>query len=382
MRVCLGVQPDDHTIITSASSEPLLAEAAMSAMAHFVPCQTLQEYVQDSLVSMGHRGELIAQEILLGAMDKAREATDSRDYEEGRGVLLTDFFKALFPEDTASAVNAAKPSRVRSDGEFLKLQDRLPRARIWFNHYVKVHSYRVLNRKYLWRLVVRGAAIACANNQAGGDMVFPYIIDSNLPVGRENVGLLIVQVKNDGTFSIRPHLSLFDAMDPFELGIYDRDELNPPPVIRMVFALAASSPCVRLVEMAGQAMPQRAANIRASVKIKNAFSAAKKKSTDKPKANRGYTAYDIWCGGASSKTFGYILPEYDPVYANLLGMSMRRSLLYSQGAQGRQPAVQTQRRKLNPTDEEHSAHWENWIANPDGASAAEADGATFDSDSD
>jgi hypothetical protein len=382
MRVCLGVQSDNYTIITSASSEPLLAEAAMSAMAHFVPCQTLQGYVQDSLVSTGDRGELIAQVILLGAMDKARKATGSQAYERGRGALLSDFFKALFPAGTASAVNAAKPSRVRSDGEFMELKDRLPRARIWFNHYIKVHSYRVLNRKYLWRLVVRGAAIVCANNQAGIDMVFPYIIDSDLEVGRDNIGLLIVQVKNDGIFSIRPHLSLFDAMDPFELGIYDRDEANPPPVIRMVFALAASSPCVRLVEMAGQSMSQRATNIRASVKIKNAFCAAKKKTTDKPKANRGYTAYDIWCGGASSKTFGYILPEYDPVYANLLRISMRRSLVYSQGAQGRQPTVQTQRRKLNPADEEHSAHWENWIANPDGPSAAEADGATFDSDSD
>jgi hypothetical protein len=373
MRVCLGFLSHDYTMVTSASSEPLLAEAALSATYDFAPCKTLEHYVRDSVVRLGDRGELIAAEILLGAVDKARKADGSTGYEDGRGVLLSDFFKALFPADIASGVENAMPSRVRSDDELKPLKERLPRARIWFNHFVKVHSPRVLNRKYLWRLLVRGAAAICTNHQAGADVALPYVVDDTLPVGRNNVGILIVPVKNDGRFSVRPHLSLFHVLNPYKLGIYDRDETDPPPVIRMVFALAASAPCVHLVEIVEPAQHEAA---RAGIKL-STLTSGDKKPTDKPKVNRQYTAYDIWCGRASSKTFGYIRSEHDLVYDNLLRLSMRRP---SQHALGIEPAVQAHWQRLHPAEEEDPAHWAQWIDVPDITSAPENDGTSLDSD--
>jgi hypothetical protein len=369
MRVCLGVIPDNHTIITSASSEPLLAEAAMDAMKDFESCKTLDHYVQSSAMSTGDRGELIVEQIMLGAHDKARKQVMWGAHEEDRAVDLAKFFVALFGQDTADRVASAVPSRVMSKEDFHTLKERFPRAKIWFNHYVKVHSSRVLNLKYLWRYIPRGAAVVCTDNQTAVDAAWPFIIDSSLPVGSNNTGVILGQTKNDLAYSDSPDLPLFEAIDPFKLGIFDEDETNLPPLIRIVFALAASTPCIKLVEL--RTTPPREAKIKAGLKIRevleatpHASSSASESGSDMD-ARHDYTAYDIWCGGAKSSTFGCIQPAQDDIYDNLLRLSLRRFPVYLQSgwahSEDEKKRVEDQRRKLNPGDSKHSSHWSNWI---------------------
>ncbi|THH07894.1 hypothetical protein EW145_g3079 [Phellinidium pouzarii] len=90
--------------------------------------------------------------------------------------------------------------------------------------------------------MARGAGVICANSQSGVDDLLLYCYrDKNL--GRDNIGVIEFQMKNDMQYGKTIHPYLFDAMDPFHIGVFDDecDELpdGPMPVIRIVAALAS-----------------------------------------------------------------------------------------------------------------------------------------------
>jgi hypothetical protein len=121
-------------------------------------------------------------------------------------------------------------------------------AKMYFNHFVKVADYQVINRDYLWRMILRGAAIVCANNQAGVEFIIPFCY-SDKELGRANVSGMFWQIKNDARFGGHPHAYLFDAMDPYKLGTYDDQdedaETGGLPIIRVVAALVSKVPLLR-----------------------------------------------------------------------------------------------------------------------------------------
>ena len=168
-------------------------------------------------------------------------------------------------------------------------------SKIYFNHFIKIHDPRVVNRKYLWMLIARGAAVFCANNQVGVDIVIPFTFyDAEL--GRRNVSAILIQVKNDRKFSTTPRRSLFEGMDPFFVGVFDHSDDKPLPVIRMVFALSSAKSGVTIME------PQKTKYLRIA----------------KAKKSLPYTSYDIWCAGAFAKTFAVINKSEEQVYEQLL----------------------------------------------------------------
>ena len=57
------------------------------------------------------------------------------------------------------------------------------------------------------------------------------------------------QAKNDPSFTDQANASLFEAMDPFTVKIFDDDSGSDIPVIRIVFALAADRPGVQVVKV-------------------------------------------------------------------------------------------------------------------------------------
>ncbi|KAJ2986782.1 hypothetical protein NUW54_g9632 [Trametes sanguinea] len=82
-------------------------------------------------------------------------------------------------------------------------------------------------------------------------------------------------------------------MNPYRCGLFDRDVKEPLPVLRMVFALASPEAAV-----ASPAIPVR--------------------QSPRRDGTAAFTAYDIWCAGASSKTFDVIQQAEDDTFANLL----------------------------------------------------------------
>jgi hypothetical protein len=155
----------------------------------------------------------------------------------------------------------------------------------------------MVNQKYLWMFIARGAAILCANNEVGIDVVIPFLYYDD-KLARWNVSAMLYQSKNDRSFSITPKRWLFDGMNPFSVGVFDPDD-EPLPVIRMVFALSSAKSGVTIME------PER---------TRYRQKAKKRKAKKSPP----YTSYDIWCAGAFAKTFAVINEAEEETYKQLL----------------------------------------------------------------
>jgi hypothetical protein len=134
------------------------------------------------------------------------------------------------------------------------------------------------------RLIARGAAGLCADFQYGLDIVIPFLYWDSL-LQQENVSAFIIQVKNNQTFQANPCDWVFDLMNPYHIGFFDKNETTPVPIIRMVFALASTTPAVVVLQPPERMQPPRDAVYQSK------FQADK------------YTSFDIWCAMASHKTF-------------------------------------------------------------------------------
>ncbi|KAF8346737.1 hypothetical protein F5887DRAFT_883158, partial [Amanita rubescens] len=183
----------------------------------------------------------------------------------------------------------------------------------------------VVNRKYLWMLIARGAAILCANNQVGIDVLVPFTYyDAEL--GRRNVSAILIQMNNDQKISTTP----FDGMNPFFVGVFD-DE--PLPVIRMVFALSSEKRGVTIMEPEG----------------------SRKAKETKAKKSPPYTSYDIWCAGAFAKTFAVTNMTEEHVYEQLLKIC--NPFLESYKSTLGLPDEEAQKRSMNPGSMIDADHW-------------------------
>ncbi|KAI0044973.1 hypothetical protein FA95DRAFT_1608076 [Auriscalpium vulgare] len=294
MRFCMVASPGFKQLITCAPSEPLLAVAAMEAMRiktwmhQFPVAEGLLYHMERSGIIKGEHGELIAALVFMLAWDDAQAAhhTYTRDIHL---VSVEEFLRSLLPADAVQTILSSTPSHL-SDAKYTSttFAEAFKDAKIYFTHYVKIDDFAVLSRKYLVGLITRGVAVMCPNNQRAVDIVIPFLYFDNR-LQRTNVSAILVQVKNDASFTDTLRTSTFGFMDPYDVGIFEEDEPEPVPVICIVTALASPRPGVKV---AGR-RPHRT-------------------RLDK------YTAWDIWIAGLSHETFVPIQQKENFVYQELL----------------------------------------------------------------
>ena len=182
-------------------------------------------------------------------------------------------------------IDSALPSFARDQEGRKPLAKIFKDSRIWFNHALKVRNQDLINVRYLWRFITRGAMILCANCTRGVDLVVPICYSGNV-LSRRTVTAILIQVKNDTRFGQVSHGYLFDGMNLFLINLFDQ---APLPIIRMVFALASTKSAVNYV-------PGRQSWL---------------------KDEKRFTSYDIWCAGTSLETFP-IIKDDGPAYLKLL----------------------------------------------------------------
>ena len=119
---------------------------------------------------------------------------------------------------------------------------------------------------------------------------------------KDKVSAVMVRVENDTNIGIKVQNDLFMGMDPFRCRVFADGVENPPPVLRMVFALASSRSIVSVPSRG----PQNARNEAEQKALKAHFS------------KKLFTAYDIWCAGAFHDTFDVIAEDEEGVFARLL----------------------------------------------------------------
>lgn len=300
MRLILVASPGFNTMVTISPSEPLLAEAAAVDMISqkWGAAEALLTHLKGSYLCVDERGGLIAVLILLLARDTALKALHRPtramrlDCDGHRRVVsISDFLTSLL-NTPFDAVKKHVPTYFRTNKDKSQtLGQAFKDASVWFNHFVKVHDFSVINEDYLWQFVARGAAVICANRHCGVDVLIPIVFKNRL--SKTNVSAILFHITNDASYgdSIKPYL--FDCMNPFDMGLFSGEMRSRRPIIRMVFALASDQSGVRY--------PQRPILPQQSTA-----------------GNAKFVTYDIWCAGVTDTTFKVIDSTEVHTYSELL----------------------------------------------------------------
>jgi hypothetical protein len=301
MRLCTIATRGFDVLFSTVGSEPLLAEAAAWAMVkgNTNPIRELSKYMGENCVHHGNRGELVAALLVMQARDALTNSQS--EIRRPKWVYVCEFLKSLL--GPSAETDAYTPSVAISDDGSQTLFTTFKRARMWFNHVLKIRNDDLINVQYLWKFISRGAMILCANNQRGVDIVLP-ICYSGDGLSRDNVTAILIQVKNDTSFGGNIHGYLFDAMDPFTVGLFNKRS-RPRPIIRMVFALASKTSVVK-PDISPRSSPR----------------------TNK---HGNFTSYDIWCAGTSRETFPIMGADED-AYRRLVDRTRFPDQEYAVGA--------------------------------------------------
>lgn len=320
MRVCLKIDGAFQTMTTASSSEPILSEAAYFLMTRdqsFNAAKALKSVMEGFAIAKGDRGEYL----VLLLLTLARDATVGPPTIYGRPKRTNCFFSLakflrgqLFneSEESAEALN--------------KLANDFPEAKLHFSHFVKVHEYKAIDLTSLLLLKGRGAGVLCANNQKGVDIINVFLKDGT-KLDRGNAGLILIQVKNDSAYSNKPQQRLFDTMDPYDLEILEKND-SAVPIIKIVFALAAKKPSLRVVR-------------------KNASSS--------------YSAvtYEIWCAGLSPQVLRPVKEK--GVWESLLQASYGWKALYETPSD----TAKALRQSATPGAAREDGHYSRWATRED-----------------
>ncbi|KAI9066890.1 hypothetical protein FKP32DRAFT_324631 [Trametes sanguinea] len=325
MRLLLKAGVGFSPFITTSASEPLLAEAASSLMIDrrwsngkareltrrggLDPLAAATHHVGKSLLALGARGEFAAALLLLYARDRATTfdleppypGAPSDDHvpdpkcdgaHRRRIVTVDHFLEALLGEERYKTCAASVPCAYHApEYATTPLGAAFRDGFVYFNHFIKAQSYELVNQQYLVLAISRGAAIICADGHLGIDIVVPVLLGTKLK--KEQVTAILVRAKNGPQYGARVQSPLLESMNPYTSGLFDRAVKEPPPVLRMVFALASPEAAVAVPAAPAPQSPRR----------------------DKTAA---FTAYDIWCAGASHEAFDVIQEDEDGAFASLL----------------------------------------------------------------
>lgn len=355
LRILLYASAGFSKIVTTSASEPLVAEAACDTLVHhrwsggepvhpplYGLFQVLYEHIQHSSLDLGTMGELVAAVLLLDARDRAKTCTippgitppgecetpvgevdvlKHDGVERRRIVTLPQFLTALIGTQYIETCLSSLPATYRTPNDAeTTLETAFKDYLLYFNHFIKASSFGVINRKYLRLAMSRGAAIICAENQEAINIVIPCLHGTDLL--KEKISVILLQIKNSRAYTTSIKPLLFTAMDPFECGVFDEDE-EPLPIVRMVFSLASKEP---------------------TVTPRTGSSPAR------------YTAYDIWCAGATEETFG-VIQGTEKIYTESLLEMVRdgrdAARLHDKAARATVREMQV----LASTEEDH---WKSW----------------------
>jgi len=365
MRMCIHATEGFRTMVTLSPSEPLLAEASATIMKTDLgekeAPSALLDHIMGSYLSTGERGELVAALILLLARDKAAQeipqcggGPESESFKNDgmttrRVITVPQFLEALVPSEHHDTVKEKKPHPCSPYyPSSTNLATAFGEAHIYFNHFIKVHDFKVINRVFLWRAICRGAAIICANNQSGVDILIPALM--GMTVDPKFVTAILIQVKNDLSFTHVPRIALFTMMDPLEAGLFSKDNAlasDLPPVLRIVFAMASKEPTVTAPSVLECQSPRNS-----------------KSKHSKPT----FTAFDLWIAGVSPKSFG-VIPDGDTHAQYKLLLDRTRNRFNGYGALAGEEITQKEQELMDLKRTMHAAaasgdpHYEKYIVN-------------------
>ena len=188
MRLSIAVNLVNQTCETVQPAEPLLAEAAHHIInaKHINQANELLRVFGGPSISKGDRGEFTCVLLWLLARDRTVQKGNSRV------IKVLDLMDNLLAMPWHNTVRDAYPSELEKDEDSVPFREAFKDAVTYFTQFIKVHDAKVINRSFLWVALARGAAILCANNQDGLDIIIPFLI-KNECLSRKLLSAIIIQ---------------------------------------------------------------------------------------------------------------------------------------------------------------------------------------------
>ncbi|KAG9297985.1 hypothetical protein G9A89_018813 [Geosiphon pyriformis] len=229
MRVCIHITPERESVLSAVPSEPILAEASAQLMHRQGYLESILSFLAVSLrygiVDAGYRGELVAQLLVLLAIDHVSTRRGSMPYS--RVVTVSAFLSELL------GVNCANLDTIMDT----VAKDRLMRGEIFLTHFVRP-TYKKPNRATLYEFAIRGAGIFSKRYSEAVDLIIPVVLppdtaessltvrpNKTITIPLERISFILVQVKNRKKQKIgeqsRSHLA------PQKLGLIDSSTTIP-----------------------------------------------------------------------------------------------------------------------------------------------------------
>ena len=137
-----------------------------------------------------------------------------------------------------------------SASELKNLQTDFPNATMHFNHFIKLHNLKSIDKKHLLLQMAQGAGVLCANTQASIDAInINIFLQYGTKLTINNLGLIFYQIKDDSCYTHIPKPELFESMNPYELGVLDKGDA-PVTLIRIFFTLCAKTSSITVTRHA------------------------------------------------------------------------------------------------------------------------------------
>ncbi|KAI0700802.1 hypothetical protein C8T65DRAFT_741918 [Cerioporus squamosus] len=282
-------------ILTTSASKALLAEAAYRTMVRkrwqrgeaealylrkgLNPFKVIAYDLRSSLLDFGS-GEIRDPYPGESETDPSAARSDTHDGASKRRIVTVgQFLQSLLGESHYSACAGSLPRVYKSaEDSSTWLGDAFQNGHIYFNHFIKALSSTVVNQ-----------------NPVGVDIVIPVLFGTVL--AKEKATAILIHASNSRHYGAKVQYSVFANMNPYRCGLFAGDVENPPPVLRMDFALASQESTVNPPSQGqGEGQSQQT----------------------KKRNNAKFTAYEIWCAGASHETFAVVQEDEDEDIAKVL----------------------------------------------------------------
>ncbi|KAI0262467.1 hypothetical protein BC834DRAFT_972056 [Gloeopeniophorella convolvens] len=349
MRVCLEVSQGHEYMISTTASEPILSEAASlimrsDAYGFYLP-HVLQDVLTGYSIDQEDRGELLVASFFIWARDQVAKSMQKGLSEDAASPIFSVdqllsqlFFRDMqsdqpsFKRGSRTNNNNDKDHGNHKDETFRRI---LGRTKMHFNHFAQALEKGIFREEYMLGFLSRGAAAMGAGCQPGVDLVIPYLYgDDHRVDGSAHLGYILVQVKLYGQ-TVSPSASIFKKMDPFELGLLDREDptAGKVPIIRIVFSLGDTEPGLKQMFYDD---PTKAAHVP--------------EGKDLP-----FTSFDYWCCGMGKET----LKPVDVFPETWKALKIRARQWDFPGEAGE--ATNEVLRAMYPLGETSLMHWSSWI---------------------
>ena len=180
LAILLNTDPDRHFLKIHYPSEPILAEASagITAVIGWAPAlQALYHYLQNGIVNMGYRGELLSKVLCLMAMDRIRKpfslTSNPTYWRHTQPVKVRDFLDGWLapPDDYPTFTAALLKSNHRTNATEL---ERFLDGYVFFTHFIRLD--RILSVPAMVHAWNRGAAIMCKECTHSFDHVIPVML--------------------------------------------------------------------------------------------------------------------------------------------------------------------------------------------------------------